>query len=78
MESDPVSVHLAAIIEKASPIAVKTAIGTSVTTVAAPQIWTLQETAIIVGMVCSIATATAAIVLGVLNYMINKKRGGKQ
>lgn len=69
--------HLAEVVEKAAPIAVKAAIGTSVTTAAAPQIWALQETAIIVGMVSSIATATAAIVLGVLNYMINKKRGCK-
>ena len=77
MDDDPVSLHLAEFVEKASPIAAKTAIGTSVATGAASAVWTLPDIASIVGIVCSIAATTAAIMFGYLNYKINKKRGEK-
>jgi hypothetical protein len=80
MEDDPVSLHLAEFVERASPIATKAAIGTSVATSATGAVavaWTLPDIATLVGIVCSIAATTAAIMFGYLNYKINKKRGEK-
>lgn len=65
--------HLAEFVEKASPVATKTALGTGGATVTASIVWNLPDIAYAVGIVGSIITAVGALTFQYLNYRLNHK-----
>jgi preprotein translocase subunit SecG len=66
------SEHLTHFVQQAEPIAAKASIGAGVATFLSS--FTLAEWAQIVGIICSITMAVAALTFHVLNYRLNRQR----